>query len=111
MRSIAGHCLFSIRKFIYLQNTDKGISLKYSSKIQVMIDLAFGLGEIIIILVIIVALIWLIFLRVNRQRQQQQQQIVIQSGNEKTMRVCPKCGCQNDKEAKFCSDCSFKFTQ
>lgn len=29
----------------------------------------------------------------------------------KKLRFCPKCGLQNDANAKFCSDCGFKFGQ
>ncbi len=61
---------------------------------------------IFIILIIIGAGILFLF----RGRQQQQQQIVIQ-GETGRKRICPKCGWQNDKEAKFCSDCGFKFSE
>lgn len=42
------------------------------------------------------------------QQQQQQQQVVVQTG-DKRMRVCPKCGMQNDVTSKFCGDCSHEF--
>jgi len=41
-------------------------------------------------------------------KQQQQQQVVVQTGDKK-MRVCPKCGMQNDVTSKFCSDCGYEF--
>lgn len=46
--------------------------------------------------------------RGQQQQQQQQQQIVMQMGDKK-MRVCPKCGMQNDVTNKFCSDCGYEF--
>lgn len=42
------------------------------------------------------------------QKQQQQQQVVINNSNKK-VRVCPKCGLQNDIDNKFCSDCGHEF--
>ena len=72
--------------------------------------MAIGTPEIFV-LIIIAVVIWFLFFRGHRQHQQQQQQVVIQnSGEKKNMRVCPKCGMQNDKDAKFCNDCGFKFT-
>jgi uncharacterized membrane protein YvbJ len=69
--------------------------------------MAIGTPEIFV-LIIIAVVIWFLFFRGHRQ---QQQQVVIQnSGEKKNMRVCPKCGMQNDKDAKFCNDCGFKFT-
>jgi Predicted membrane protein len=44
----------------------------------------------------------------NQQQQQQQQQITINNSNKK-VRVCPKCGLQNDIDSKFCSDCGHEF--
>lgn len=62
------------------------------------------------ILVIIGSVLLMVrFLFRNRQQQQQQQQVIIQGDNQKRKRVCPKCGLQNDRDAKFCSDCGFKF--
>jgi len=41
--------------------------------------------------------------------QQQQQQVIQIGGHEaRPMRVCPKCGLQNDRENKFCADCGNK---
>ncbi|MFZ3383243.1 MAG: hypothetical protein WA144_04885 [Candidatus Methanoperedens sp.] len=46
----------------------------------------------------------------QQQNQQQQQQIVVQTGlGDKKVRVCPKCGMQNDVTNKFCSDCANEF--
>ena len=46
----------------------------------------------------------------QQQNQQQQQQIVVQTGlGDKKVRVCPKCGMQNDVTNKFCSDCAYEF--
>jgi cbb3-type cytochrome oxidase subunit 3 len=46
----------------------------------------------------------------RKQQQQQQQQIVVQTGDrDKKMRVCPKCGMQNEVTNKFCSDCAYEF--
>jgi uncharacterized paraquat-inducible protein A len=42
----------------------------------------------------------------QQQQQQQQQQVVINNSNKK-VRVCPKCGLQNDIDSKFCSDCGY----
>lgn len=73
--------------------------------------MAIGTQEIVILLIpaiIIVLIIW--FLSRGRQQQQQQQQVVIQGEAQGKKRVCPKCGWQNDREAKFCSDCGFKFS-
>jgi len=28
---------------------------------------------------------------------------------KKKIRVCPKCGVQNDEDVKFCRDCGFSF--
>lgn len=39
------------------------------------------------------------------QHQQQQQVIQIGTTEAKPMRVCPKCGMQNDRESRYCSDC------
>jgi ribosomal protein L40E len=41
-------------------------------------------------------------------RQQQQQQVVVHTGGTK-MRVCSKCGMQNDVTSKFCNDCGYEF--
>lgn len=71
--------------------------------------MAIGTQEIVILLIpaiIIVLIIWFL----SRGRQQQQQQVVIQGEAQGKKRVCPKCGWQNDREAKFCSDCGFKFS-
>jgi amino acid permease len=46
--------------------------------------------------------------RSQKQQQQQQQQVVINNSNKK-VRVCPKCGLQNDIDSKFCSDCGYEF--
>lgn len=40
--------------------------------------------------------------------QYQQQQVVVHN-NEKKMRICPKCGWQNERDTKFCGDCGFSF--
>ncbi|WP_048126194.1 zinc-ribbon domain-containing protein [Methanosarcina lacustris] len=42
------------------------------------------------------------------QKQQQQQQVIVNNSNKK-VRVCPKCGLQNDVDSKFCSDCGYEF--
>lgn len=49
----------------------------------------------------------------QQQQQQQQQQIIMQTGDkeDKKMRVCPKCGMQNDVSNRFCSDCANEFTK
>ena len=72
--------------------------------------MAIGITEILI-LIIIVVVIWFLFFKGNKQQQQQQQQVVIQGDWAGKKRVCPKCGLQNHGDAKFCSDCGFKFTQ
>lgn len=72
-----------------------------------------GIQEIILISIplFFIILIWLLFFKGNqRQQQQQQQQIVIQNDYQRNRRICPKCGWQNDKDTKFCSDCGFKFS-
>lgn len=46
--------------------------------------------------------------RSQKQQQQQQQQVVINNSN-KRMRICPKCGLQNDIDSRFCSDCGYEF--
>ncbi|MCZ7398186.1 MAG: zinc-ribbon domain-containing protein [Candidatus Methanoperedens sp.] len=71
--------------------------------------MAIGTPEIFV-LIIIAVVIWFLFFRGHRQQQQQQQVVIQNSGEKKNMRVCPKCGMQNDKDAKFCNDCGFKFT-
>ncbi len=45
---------------------------------------------------------------VNKQNKEKQQ-IVIQSNNNIKVRICPKCGWQNDRDNKFCGDCGFAF--
>jgi len=46
------------------------------------------------------------------KQQQQQQQIVVQTGDrENKLRVCPKCGMQNDVTSRFCSDCAYEFKE
>ena len=75
-----------------------------------------GTQEIILIVMIAVPLLFIaiiVFLlrgRKRQQQQQQQQQVVIQNESPgKKLRVCPKCGWQNETDAKFCNDCGFKF--
>ena len=70
-----------------------------------------GTQEIVILLIPIIIIVLVIWLLRGRQQQQQQQQVVIQGEGIGKKRVCPKCGWQNDKDAKFCSDCGFKFIQ
>ena len=79
-----------------------------------------GTQEIVIIIVplLIIAIIVLLFRGRRRpqqqhhQQQQQQQSVVIQNeGLDKKLRVCSKCGLQNEMEAKFCNECGFKFSQ
>lgn len=49
------------------------------------------------------------------EKQNKKQQIVIQgdslysNSNNNNKRICPKCGWQNEREAKFCNDCGFGF--
>jgi len=47
-----------------------------------------------------------------RQQQQQQQVVIggVEDNNKKSKRICPKCGMENDRENKFCSDCGYDFT-
>lgn len=42
--------------------------------------------------------------------QQQQQQITVTGDNDDTKRICPDCGIENPREAKYCGDCGFNFT-
>jgi hypothetical protein len=67
--------------------------------------------EDIFIIVVVAVIIWFLFLRRRHHQQQQQQQVVIHGEAHDKKRVCPKCGWQNDRESKFCSDCGFKFGQ
>lgn len=71
-------------------------------------EIALVIPVIIISVIIIAVIIWLLR---GRHQQQQQQQVVIQGEAQGRKRVCPKCGWQNDRDAKFCSDCGFKFNQ
>jgi len=51
--------------------------------------------------------------RSQPQQQQQQQQTIIHTGDkgDKKMRICPKCGMQNDVANRFCSDCANEFAK
>lgn len=44
----------------------------------------------------------------QKQTQEQHQQVIVQTSDKK-MRVCPKCGMQNDVTNRFCSDCAYDF--
>ena len=74
-----------------------------------------GTQEIVIIVVLLLIIAIIVFLFRGRkqhqhQQQQQQQSVVIQNESPgKKLRVCPKCGWQNETDAKFCNDCGFKF--
>lgn len=70
--------------------------------------MAIGPQEIIFIGIplVFIVLIWFLFFR-GRQQQQQQQVVIGDIKDRK--RICPKCGWQNDKDSKFCSDCGLKF--
>lgn len=43
----------------------------------------------------------------KQNKKQEQQQVII--GDIRGRRVCPKCGWQNERYAKFCNDCGFNF--
>lgn len=43
----------------------------------------------------------------QQQQQQQQQQVIVQTAGTK-MRVCQKCGMQNDVTSRYCSDCGYE---
>jgi hypothetical protein len=69
-----------------------------------------GIIGLILLLVICYVCFILFGRKKQQQQQQQQQQIVVQTGDrDKKMRVCPKCGMQNDVTNKFCSDCAYEF--
>jgi uncharacterized protein YacL len=66
---------------------------------------------------IIAIIFWLImcyfcfkFCGRNQQHQQQQQQQIVMQTGEKKLRVCPKCGMQNNVTNRFCSDCAYEFS-
>jgi hypothetical protein len=61
-----------------------------------------GVQEIIIILIALIFLIGPVIFLIA---------IVIRQTIRYTKKKCPKCGRQNDKDAKFCGECGFKFVQ
>ena len=75
----------------------------------------FGTQEIVIIVIPLLIIAIIVFLfrgRRRPQQQQHQQSVVIQNESQgKKLRVCSKCGLQNEMEAKFCNECGFKFSQ
>jgi ribosomal protein L40E len=62
---------------------------------------------IIIVVVVLVVMVVILLFRRHRKRQH----AVIQGEASVKKRICPKCGLENDRDAKFCSDCGFKFLQ
>jgi uncharacterized membrane protein YvbJ len=65
----------------------------------------------IILIFVLIVIYWFTFPGVKKAldkfvRSKQRQQT---GGKDKKMRICPKCGMQNDGTSKFCSDCAYEF--